>query len=177
MMGRRKFDRTVVKKCPICGQQIPVACRYCSCGHQFTSRVRSSSSTSSIPDEREADQSTSQTEEGDKRRRTVRTKRVKPDFFNSLELDYSSRQMKHKKVKEIETKKKGRGRPKGSVNKPKTPDTTNPPTPLIPTEPVPKPPVEEDVFSGVSLEKLRTYDIILSELNRKMMTTSAFNPT
>ncbi|KAK6186874.1 hypothetical protein SNE40_006137 [Patella caerulea] len=167
-MGRRKFDRTVVKKCPICGQQIPVACRYCSCGHQFTTRVRTSSSTSSLPDERECDQGSNESSEG-KRRRTVRTKRVRPDFFNSLDLEYSSRQLKPKKSKEEEeSPKKKRGRPKGSVNKAKTSEPT---TPVAENSK----PVEEDVFSGVSQDKLNTYNIILSELNRKIF-SQTFKP-
>ncbi|XP_067663635.1 UPF0547 protein C16orf87 homolog [Haliotis asinina] len=172
-MVRKKFDRTVVKKCPVCQQQVPVACKGCSCGHQFPTRGRASSQSQKSPDGKTAptngDGNNGNGEQEPMRRRTVRTKRVRPDFFNPLELEYSNKKVKKPEASKPEpgpeSPKKKRGRPKGSLNrskseeKPKEQRTSQ----------------EEDLFSSLPPEKALQYSVILAELNRKMVTQN-FKP-
>ncbi|XP_046347171.1 UPF0547 protein C16orf87 homolog isoform X2 [Haliotis rufescens] len=177
-MVRKKFDRTVVKKCPVCQQQVPVACKGCTCGHQFPTRGRASSQSQKSPDGKTpptyGEGNNGDGEQEPMRRRTVRTKRVRPDFFNPLELEYSNKKVKKPEVSKPEVSKqepapespkKKRGRPKGSLNrskseeKPKEQRTTQ----------------EEDLFSSLPPEKALQYSVILAELNRKMLTQN-FKP-
>ncbi|XP_071087251.1 UPF0547 protein C16orf87 homolog isoform X2 [Haliotis cracherodii] len=177
-MVRKKFDRTVVKKCPVCQQQVPVACKGCTCGHQFPTRGRAASQSQKSPDGKTpptyGEGNNGDGEQEPMRRRTVRTKRVRPDFFNPLELEYSNKKVKKPEVSKPEVSKqepapespkKKRGRPKGSLNrskseeKPKEQRTTQ----------------EEDLFSSLPPEKALQYSVILAELNRKMLTQN-FKP-
>ncbi|XP_021366157.1 UPF0547 protein C16orf87 homolog isoform X2 [Mizuhopecten yessoensis] len=164
IVRKKSFDRTVVKKCPKCDQQIPVACKHCPCGHQFSKKP-------STPTEEE--------QASFKIRRTERTRRERPDFFNPMVLDVQAKRARKKsqnspQVQVVETpppppppppppvqveketpSRKRRGRPKQT------------PTKSV-SEPEEKPlPVEDDVFVKLCPEKALQFSIILSDLNRK----------
>jgi len=69
---------------------------------------------------------------------------------------------------EENAKKRGRGRPKGSLNRCREDDSSTP-TPGNPPE------KDEDVYATVTPQKALQYSIILAELNRKF-NTSNFQP-
>ncbi|KAK7097006.1 UPF0547 protein C16orf87 homolog [Littorina saxatilis] len=150
---RKKVDRTVTKKCPTCSQECPVARKSCQCGYHFPTRTRNV--------QPKAEQSTSPKAEDpeltESKRRRFRTKRMRPDFFNPLDMEYSSR----RKVKVPEVKKK-RGRPKGSLNKP------NKPKPELERKPTPTL-EDENMFANLPSEKMLQFNIILQELNHKFV--------
>ncbi|XP_061188250.1 UPF0547 protein C16orf87 homolog [Saccostrea echinata] len=102
-MGRRKgrgFNKMVNKKCAECEKEVPIARKFCTCGHEFVPKKSLSPSGNDSP----------QT----KVRKTEETKRViqKPDYFDSEVEEISS-----KRAKTITTNIRRRGRPKGSTNK------------------------------------------------------------
>ncbi|XP_041359498.1 UPF0547 protein C16orf87 homolog [Gigantopelta aegis] len=154
MAKGKKIDRTVVKSCPTCEKQIPVACKSCACGYSFPCRRLSGTS--------EGKESPTEKEDMPKQTRSVRTKRVRPDFFNPLDIEYTSKRFRTKSESKSESvhesPKKRRGRPKGSLNRSKSEDKTK----------EVKPPPEEDMFANVPPEKALQYSIVLAELNRKM---------
>ncbi|KAK3594464.1 hypothetical protein CHS0354_024905 [Potamilus streckersoni] len=153
---RRRFDRTVVKKCPECKKQIPVACKSCpACGHQF--------STSKLKSPVKSGQEQEDNDSPSKRRRTKRTKRERPDFFNPLDRRFK-RERKRKEIMIDDSPRKKRGRPKGSI------------MPKKEEEKETKPPVEVDVFADLPSEKALQFSIILAEINRKF-TFQKFCPT
>ncbi|PVD34611.1 hypothetical protein C0Q70_05887 [Pomacea canaliculata] len=134
--ARKKVDRTVTKKCPKCTQECPVARKSCTCGYQFPTRTRNVQSKALS----EAATKAEDPELIETKRRRFRTKRMRPDFFNPLDVEYSSRR-RSRSTSEVKRK---RGRPKGSINKPK-------PEP----EPKPTPPPEDDnLFGNVPPEKM-----------------------
>ncbi|CAL1530861.1 unnamed protein product [Lymnaea stagnalis] len=124
-----------------------------------------SSSTSSTPPEADPNL--------DKVGRRFRTKRMRPDYFNSLELEYASRtfrQRKPKEEKELKGKKK-RGRPKGTTGIPRKPREEK-----KKEEDEPKPlPELDDVYVNFSPERLQQFSFILDEINFKM-TSTMFKP-
>ncbi|XP_060063468.1 UPF0547 protein C16orf87 homolog [Ylistrum balloti] len=156
MVRKKSFDRTVVKKCPKCDQQIPVACKHCPCGHQFSKKP-------STPTEEE--------QASFKIRRTERTRRERPDFFNPMVLDVQAKRARKKsqnspQVQPVETpppvqveketpSRKRRGRPKQT------------PTKSVPEIEEKPQPVEDDILIKLRPEKALQFSIILSELNRK----------
>ncbi|XP_069130258.1 UPF0547 protein C16orf87 homolog [Argopecten irradians] len=162
IVRKKSFDRTVVKKCPKCDQQIPVACKHCPCGHQFSKKP-------STPTEEE--------QASFKIRRTERTRRERPDFFNPMVLDVQAKRARKKsqnspQVQAAETPppvqveketpgRKRRGRPK------QTPTKT---VPEVEEKPLP---VEDDMFVKLRPEKALQFNIILAELNRKFSLQSS----
>ncbi|XP_059155872.1 UPF0547 protein C16orf87 homolog [Physella acuta] len=193
----RSESRTVAKKCPECEQQCPVAIRACTnCGYTFSktrpqsraqskSRNASTSSTShkSTKELKESKGSTTPSSTAstppetdsniEKVGRRFRTKRMRPDYFNSLELEYASRtfrQRKPKEDKDLKGKKK-RGRPKGTTGIPRRPREEK-----KKEEEEPKPlPELDDVYVNFSQERLQQFSIILDEINFKM-TSTMFKP-
>ncbi|XP_048774681.1 UPF0547 protein C16orf87 homolog [Ostrea edulis] len=180
---KRSFDRTVVKKCPKCEQQIPVACKFCSCGHQFWSKKF----PSLISGSHDNDSSTGRV------RRTERTRRdsQRPDYFNSVVIDTQSKRGRRKSQSlpahhgqgdttsspasiEGSPVKRRRGRPRGTSNKPLLPDrsiskSSTPPPP-------PSPPVEVDMHADLAPERLKQFQYILMDLNAKYCTQN-FKPS
>ncbi|KAL5012192.1 hypothetical protein ScPMuIL_010743 [Solemya velum] len=158
-MVKRKFDRTVVKRCIKCQLQMPVACKYCTCGNQFTTRAKTTPTKSDKEDE---------IVEG-KRKRPERSKREKPDFFKPLDLEKQTRKPRRRQESTASTssavqsggesprKKRGRPRkfPPKAVTEQKKPNLV---------------PLDEDMFANIPAEKAEQFSIILSELNRKMIT-------
>lgn len=164
----------VTKPCPKCQQHVPVACKACPCGHVFFVARRPISV-----------HKTGRTEEGEvKRRRTERTKREKPDYFNSLQFDNELKKVKNiqKSRKKPEnscvTEKEGegsnsegseaanasrtslnaksrkRGRPKKNFSNEKSDKDKED---------------DVDMFANLSKERELQYGIILAEINRKLM--------
>ncbi|KAH9523338.1 hypothetical protein Btru_066429 [Bulinus truncatus] len=194
----RAESRIVTKKCPDCEQQCPVAIRACTnCGYSFSktrpaqsktpTKTRNagssnsgfktakesknskasttSSSTSSTPTETDSNL--------DKVGRRFRTKRMRPDYFNSLELEYASRtfrQRKPKEDKELKGKKK-RGRPKGTTGIPRRPREEK----KKEEEDVKALPELDDMYVNFSPEKLQQFSFILDEINFKL-TSTMFKP-
>ncbi|XP_033743189.1 UPF0547 protein C16orf87 homolog isoform X2 [Pecten maximus] len=156
IVRKKSFDRTVVKKCPKCDQQIPVACKHCPCGHQFSKKP-------STPTEEE--------QASFKIRRTERTRRERPDFFNPMVLDVQAKRARKKsqnspQVQVVETpppvqveketpSRKRRGRPKQT------------PTKSVPEVEEKLLPIEDDMCVKLQPEKALQFNIILSDLNRK----------
>ncbi|XP_064608980.1 UPF0547 protein C16orf87 homolog isoform X2 [Liolophura sinensis] len=168
---RRKSDRMACKQCPACCDQVPVACKYCPCGHQFPTRnkakqksLREESSkddtAESVASEPNTDSTSKDGSEIGTKRRTVRTKRFRPDFFNPME-----EQVTRRKPKEGEKAKRRRSRAKSnsSTAKEETNKQATLPTP------------EDDMFANLPAEKALQYSVILAELNRKL-TTQHFKP-
>lgn len=90
----------VRKECESCDQQIPVACKTCpECSHELIPEKDKKEEGS--PDTSEVDSNTDQVE----RRRSVRAKRDKPDYYDAL--DYESKRQKTPKSE----KKRGSGYP------------------------------------------------------------------
>lgn len=164
----------VTKPCPKCQQHVPVACKACPCGHVFFVARRPISV-----------HKTGRTEEGEvKRRRTERTKRERPDYFNSLQFDNDLKKVKNvqksrKKPDSSNTndkegegsnsegseaanasraslnaKSRKRGRPKKNFSNDKNDKY--------------KDANDEDMFANLSKEKEHQFSIILSEINRKL---------
>lgn len=150
------FTRTVTKPCPECDQQIPVACKTCPCGYQFPSkRTSATPQKEAIPVEKK------------RRRMSERTKRERPDYFNSLELELPRRRRTVSSSSRVpvtsssnSSGKRGRGRPKGSPNKPKE-ESPQPGANQTETD------KEENVYETLTAEKALQYSVILAELNRK----------
>ncbi|XP_054713148.1 UPF0547 protein C16orf87 homolog [Uloborus diversus] len=168
----------VTKQCPKCQQHVPVACKACPCSHVFFVARRPVSV-----------HKVGRTDDGEvKRRRTERTKRERPDYFNSLQIENELKKMKNmqrtrKKAENsnanekegegsnsegseaanrsrtsLNTKHKKRGRPK------KNPSNTEKSEPKSVEK-------EEDIdmFANLSKEKEQQFNVILSEINRKIM--------
>lgn len=170
----KKIEKNVVKKtCPECEKFCPVALRLCACGYTFC-KVKPTKIKSGLagPKLGKAGSSTQlEPDSGlDKVGRRFRTKRMRPDYFNSLELEYASKTFRTRKPKpEEEVQKKKRGRPKGSTGIPrKTKEKKD--------EEAPKPlPELDDMYANFNQEKLQQFSWILDELNFKMSST-AFKP-
>ncbi|GIY65062.1 UPF0547 domain-containing protein [Caerostris extrusa] len=164
----------VTKQCPNCQQHVPVACKACPCGHIFFVARRAVSI-----------HKTGGTDEGEvKRRRTERTKRERPDYFQSLQVDNELKKMKRQKKSNkkddngekdgdgsnsedgseatnrarssLSTKNKKRGRPKKNFSQDKSESKTDKDE-------------EVDMFAHLSKEREEQFGVILSEINRKMM--------
>ncbi|CAG5115464.1 unnamed protein product [Candidula unifasciata] len=184
----RSESRTVTKKCPDCDQQCPVALRACNCGYSFTktrpNRTRTASAAaknaaaSSATTSKASTSASSSPPESetnlDKVGRRFRTKRMRPDYFNSLELEYASRTFRQRKPKPEEKEHKGkkkRGRPKGTTGVPRKPREEK-----KKEEEEPKPlPELDDLYANFSPERLQQFSFILDELNFKM-STQIFKP-
>ncbi|KAK3777040.1 hypothetical protein RRG08_008892 [Elysia crispata] len=177
----RQESRTVSKKCPDCDQQCAIALRSCTnCNYSFTKtrphRAQTKQRSAAIAAAAKVSKASTSTSAAvsiepdanlDKVGRRFRTKRMRPDFFNSLELDYASRTFRQRKPteeKDLKGKKK-RGRPKGSATvtrKPKEEKKKEEEEPL---------PELDDLYANFSQERLQQFSYILDELNCKMAFT------
>lgn len=164
----------VTKPCPKCQQHVPVACKACPCGHVFFVARRPISV-----------HKTGRTEEGEvKRRRTERTKRERPDYFNSLQFDNELKKVKNiqrtRKKNEsscvnekegegsnsegseganatrtsLNAKSRKRGRPKKNFSNDKNDKDKED---------------DVDMFANLSKERELQFGIILAEINRKLL--------
>lgn len=120
----RPGHKPLRKECDSCQQPIPVACKTCpECSHELIpekdkEKDKDNSSMQLSPDVSEAD-----TEQGE-RRRSVRAKRDKPDYYDAL--DYDSKRAKAPRIPgtaTLATQKRGsfssRGSPGGVQANPK----------------------------------------------------------
>ncbi|XP_033626128.1 UPF0547 protein C16orf87 homolog [Asterias rubens] len=150
----------VMKQCPDCDQQVPVACKACYCGYEFFQR-RVYQAKPDPP-----------SSEINKNRRTGRVKRERPDYYSASEFETQLRRLSNKAERCGSTssvpkspKKRHRGRPrkKGTLNKSsKTKvkgESSNADA---------KDHKEEDMYSNLSTENSFNYCVVLSEINRKL---------
>ncbi|GFQ85819.1 UPF0547 protein C16orf87-like protein [Trichonephila clavata] len=167
----------VTKQCPNCQQHVPVACKACPCGHVFFVARRAVSI-----------QKTGRTDEGEvKRRRTERTKRERPDYFNSLQIDNELKKMKNQQKSRKKSDSAGANEKDGEgSNSEEGSEATNQAQSSLSTKHKkrgrPKKNFsqdksdskadkeeEVDMFANLSKEKEEQFSIILSEINRKML--------
>lgn len=182
----RSESRTVVKKCPECDQQCPVALRACNCGYSFTKTrpTRTKVKQQQLQQQQNAAAKSAKASTStaaadsesnlDKVGRRFRTKRMRPDYFNSLELEYASRSFRARKPKQEEKelkRKKKRGRPKGSTGIPRKPKEEK----KKEEEEAKVLPELDDLYANFSQEKLQQFSFILDELNFKM-SSQIFKP-
>ncbi|KAG8197436.1 hypothetical protein JTE90_014921 [Oedothorax gibbosus] len=165
----------VTKQCPNCQQHVPVACKACPCGHVFFVARR----TVSL-------KKTGHTDQGEvKRRRTERTKRERPDYFNSLQIENELKKSKtpQKQRKKAENsggnEKEGEGSnsEEGSeaANQAQSSSLNNKnkkrgrPKKNLSQDKTTEKEDETDMFAKLPKEKEEQFGIILSEINRKML--------
>jgi len=172
----------VKKPCPQCDQMCPVALRECKCGFNFTKtkslktkggkvkkKGQKPSQNAAAKGMKASTSAASTSDDGslDKVGRRFRTKRMRPDFFNSLELEYASKTFRTRKPKQSEKelkRKKKRGRPKGSTGIPRK-------TKEKKEEEVKPLPELDDLYANFSQDRLQQFSFILDELNSKMSLT------
>ncbi|XP_022094573.1 UPF0547 protein C16orf87 homolog [Acanthaster planci] len=153
------FYKMVLKQCPHCDQQVPVACKACYCGYEFFQRRMYHAKV-----EQSSDQN-------NKNRRTGRVKRERPDYYSASEFETHLRRLSNKSERSGNTppkspKKKHRGRPrkKGStLNK-----TAKTKVKGEGSSTETKDSKEEDVYSNMSAENAFVYMVGLAEINRKL---------
>lgn len=178
--------RMVTKQCPECGQQVPVACKSCPCGHDFFAKRKAMA----IADEA-----------AHGRRRTERVRRERQSYLTTLLLEERARAAKRKhRLRQQqqhpqrgrprmsssqddsseEGKKSNRGRPRkkliedikkksGSGSLP-IPHLSSVKVEEIKTEPPPMPDEDDgDMFEDMSPEQLEQFAFVLEEINRKLM--------
>ncbi|CAG2204263.1 uncharacterized protein LOC143085564 [Mytilus galloprovincialis] len=180
---RKSLDRqAIVKTCPNCEKQIPVACKTCGCGHKFITKSRANS-TPSVKTEDEDSSSV-------KIRRTERTRRERPDYFNPLLLENAVKRPRKKsqpstttpvKIEEPpsdEPPKKKRGRPKGAPNKPRSQlldtnklikEESDYEEDKIENENEVEEEEEIDMYADMPQERMKQFSFILGDLNRKFL--------
>ncbi|XP_030831003.1 UPF0547 protein C16orf87 homolog isoform X2 [Strongylocentrotus purpuratus] len=170
-MGKVTKNKMVVKHCPNCENQVPVACKECRCGHAFfTKKLLHSHSGGgegvSVAGEGAAGAgggTCMEDSSGVKRRRTERVRRERPDYYSASEFENHLRRISTSKSgekgedKSSKKKKHRRGRPKGSQNKS---------IEEIEEE------REKDLYSNLPTEKAFVYAVVLAEINEKLQTQS-----
>ncbi|GBM48308.1 hypothetical protein AVEN_266258-1 [Araneus ventricosus] len=167
----------VTKQCPNCQQHVPVACKACPCGHVFFVARRAVSI-----------HKTGRTDDGEvKRRRTERTKRERPDYFNSLQIDNELKKMRSQQRtrKKVDTSGGNEKDGEGS-NSEEGSEATNQAQSSLSTKHKkrgrPKKNFQQDkadtkaekeeevdMFANLSKEREEQFSIILSEINRKLL--------
>ncbi|XP_033117202.1 UPF0547 protein C16orf87 homolog [Anneissia japonica] len=145
----------VLKPCPVCNQQVPVACKSCFCGHIFFTNRRAKSPSPPVT----ADQNGSTS-----RRRAERPKKVRTDYYGpsafehrmDKQLSTNSSRVRERSASfggEASPKKRKPGRPKSTSGKSNDDE---------------KEKKEEDVYATLSEDKAFIYSIILDEINCKL---------
>ncbi|KFM67137.1 hypothetical protein X975_10626, partial [Stegodyphus mimosarum] len=169
----------VTKQCPKCQQHVPVACKACPCGHVFFVTRRPVSI-----------HKTGRTDDGEiKRRRTERTKRERPDYFNSLQIENELKKMKslQKTRKKSENNSNANEKEGEGSNSEEGSEVVNPPRPSTlntkhrkrgrpkknfsnadKTEKTSEKDDDDDMFANLSKEKEHQFSIILAEINQKI---------
>ncbi|XP_071496002.1 UPF0547 protein C16orf87 homolog [Diadema antillarum] len=148
----KNIKKMVVKQCPNCENQVPVACKLCRCGHSFFSKRLIQSTADGDEDGT-----------GVKRRRTERVRRERPDYYSASEFENHLRRISTSKSGDkgddkSKKKKVKRGRPKGSQNKNK--DGTS-------AEQKEKD-KEIDMYANIPTDKAFIYAVVLAEINEKI---------
>ncbi|KAK3100737.1 hypothetical protein FSP39_024444 [Pinctada imbricata] len=175
------YDWTVERKPPF-DFQVPVACKYCPCGHQFwNKKFPSLSSSSSVEDD-----STT------KVRRTERTRRdsQRPDYFNSIVIETQSKRRKKaastssSPAESVNTEssqgdlltpgKKKRGRPKTTPSKSISIDTESEKDASTPQSVQEE--EEVDIHADLPPLRLQQFKYILMDLNSKISSQN-FKPS
>lgn len=129
-MVRKKFDRTVVKRCPQCEEHVPVACKFCTCGHPFATRNKillkeEAEEAMGLLDGSASDTKGDDNSSSESRRRPRRLTRERPNYYViTTELNRhvkkKARQRERNRAgpsgpdNDNTPKKKKRGRPRGS---------------------------------------------------------------
>ncbi|XP_038069915.1 UPF0547 protein C16orf87 homolog [Patiria miniata] len=151
----------VLKQCPHCDQQVPVACKACYCGYEFFQRrvYHAKLEQSSDPN--------------NKNRRTGRVKRERPDYYSASEFETHLRRLSTKSercgssnspLKSPKKKHRGRPRKKGSTLNKSTKTKVKGESSNTET----KDNKEEDVYANMSTENAYSYMVVLAEINRKL---------
>lgn len=167
----------VTKQCPNCQQHVPVACKACPCGHVFFVARRAVSLKKKA-----------RTDEGEvKRRRTERTKRERPDYFNSLQIENEPKKVKTPQKTRKKTDNSGSNEKEGegsnseegseAANRAQSSSSLNnknkkrgrPKKNFSSQDKAAEKEEEIDMFAKLPKEKEEQFGIILSEINRKMM--------
>lgn len=164
----------VTKPCPKCQQHVPVACKACPCGHVFFVARRPISV-----------HKTGRTEDGEiKRRRTERTKRERPDYFNSLQFDNDLKRVKNVQKTRKKTENSSVNEKEGEGSNSEGSEATNAartslnaksrkrgrPKKNFTIEKNEKDKDDDvDMFANLSKEKEQQFSIILAEINRKLL--------
>jgi len=164
----------VRKTCPQCEKSCPVALRACQCGYSFIKTKTLKAKGGKVKKGKKG--AKGGVEDLDKEGRRFRTKRMRPDYFNSLELEYASKTYRPRKPKEGEqegNKKKKRGRPKGSTGIPRrTKEKKMKDEEAAASKNSPE---LEDLYANFPPERLQQFSYILDELNFKM-SSQIFKP-
>lgn len=145
--NKTKKVKMATKSCPECDQQIPVACKSCTCGYVFISRKLlnaklSERSSPAIADKLDL-----------KRRRTERIRRERID--SSLTSDMENRR-RPRTNSQSDPIRRGRGRPK-TIGLKKQEEEKD------------KQEKEVDIYAGLSDEKAFVFSVALAEINRKIL--------
>lgn len=164
----------VTKQCPKCQQHVPVACKACPCGHVFFVARKPVSL-----------HKTGHIEEGEvKRRRTERTKRERPDYFNSLQFSNELKKAKNAQKAKKKTESSNANDKEGEGSNSEGSEAANAsrrtslnakskkrgrPKKNFPSDKNEKEKEEDvDMFANLSKEKEQQFSIILAEINRKL---------
>ncbi|XP_032830486.1 UPF0547 protein C16orf87 homolog isoform X1 [Petromyzon marinus] len=156
----KKSTKTATKNCPRCEQQIPVACKSCTCGNIFISRKLLNLAQADKP--RPTPAVHVETKPESKRRRPERARR---DRYGSCSGKSSDARKVPSGSSSSSSSNGGgggrgdsrkRGRPKGSPNKGKD-------------EKAEKSEREYDIYAGLSEERAFVFAVALAEINRRIL--------
>ncbi|XP_071957950.1 UPF0547 protein C16orf87 homolog [Antedon mediterranea] len=152
----------VLKPCPVCTQQVPVACKSCFCGHVFfSSRQKKSPSPPPIITDQNGIIP---------RRRAERPKKARTDYYGPSAFENRmAKQLTTNRARERSSSFGGEGSPK--KRKPGRPKSVSAAAKLKDVsvqEEKEKEKKEEDVYATLSEDKAFIYSVILDEINRKL---------
>ncbi|KAK2186972.1 hypothetical protein NP493_183g03034 [Ridgeia piscesae] len=172
----------ITKVCPDCAKQMPTACKSCSsCNYTFRRDVSLPSPPPVTRDDTTAATTPATTPSTTVVRRTERTRRERPDYFDALEYEQyfkrerRKRSFSHSSASDDSCKK--RGRPKGSIIKEKLHDKAETIAEANDSRSSGESAVkDEDLFASIPAEKAMQFAIVLAEINRKCV-GQQFNPT
>nr|XP_046248875.1 UPF0547 protein C16orf87 homolog isoform X1 [Scatophagus argus] len=145
--NKTKKVKMATKSCPECDQQIPVACKSCTCGYVFISRKLLNAKLNERSSPALADKLDL------KRRRTERIRRERID--SSLTSDMENRR-RSRANSQSDPIRRGRGRPK-TVGLKKQEEEKE------------KQEKEVDIYASLSDEKAFVFSVALAEINRKIL--------
>ncbi|XP_071782253.1 UPF0547 protein C16orf87 homolog [Centroberyx gerrardi] len=144
--NKTKKVKMATKSCPECDQQIPVACKSCTCGYVFISRKLLNAKLNERTSPAIADKL-------DKRRRTERIRRDRIDSPLTNDMENRRRSRSNSQSDPI---RRGRGRPK-TVGLKKQEEEKE------------KQEKEVDIYANLSDEKAFVFSVALAEINRKIL--------
>ncbi|KAI8501888.1 PREDICTED: UPF0547 protein C16orf87 homolog isoform X4 [Branchiostoma belcheri] len=173
----------VMKQCPACAQQIPVACKSCPCGHLFMSKrplnpkPLSAASDGCPEDSRQGEEHLADPDWKEGQDKPVRVKRRRSNrscitdtesFIKKVTLE-ADRDDTNSNISEASAastsaeqgegapRKKRPGRPKGTVSKNKDGNSAEK-----------EKNAEEEMFNNLTLEQKLLYSIALADINHKL---------